>query len=97
MREALIVSTARTPIGRAYRGAFNNTMSPTMAGHVLKNAVSRAGLEGDEVEDVIMGSALQQGTQSSNVARMAVLRAGLPDSVPAMTIDRQCSLSLIHI
>ena len=97
MREALIVSTARTPIGRAYRGAFNNTMSPTMAGHVLKNAVSRAGLEGDEVEDVIMGSALQQGTQSSNVARMAVLRAGLPDSVPAMTIDRQCSSGMMAI
>ena len=92
MREAVIVSTARTPIGRAYRGAFNNTYSPTMAGHVLKHAVQRAGLEGGEVEDVIMGSALQQGTQSSNVARMATLRAGLPDSVSAMTIDRQCCL-----
>jgi len=97
MREALIVSTARTPIGRAYRGAFNTTFSPTMAGHVLKNAVERAGLEGGEVEDVIMGSALQQGTQSSNVARMAVLRAGLPDEVPAMTIDRQCSSGMMAI
>ena len=64
MREAVIVSTARTPIGRAYRGAFNNTSSPTLAGHVLKHAVQRAGLEGGEVEDVIMGCALQQGSQS---------------------------------
>ena len=97
MREAVIVSTARTPIGRAYRGAFNNTYSPTLAGHVLKHAVERAGLEGGEVEDVIMGSALQQGTQSSNVARMATLRAGLPDSVSAMTIDRQCSSGMMAI
>ena len=97
MREAVIVSTARTPIGRAYRGAFNNTSSPTLAGHVLKHAVQRAGLEGGEVEDVIMGCALQQGSQSSNVARMATLRAGLPDSVSAMTIDRQCSSGMMAI
>jgi len=97
MREAVIVSTARTPIGRAYRGAFNNTASPTLAGHVLKHAVQRAGLEGGEVEDVIMGAALQQGSQSSNVARMATLRAGLPDSVSAMTIDRQCSSGMMAI
>lgn len=97
MREAVIVSTARTPIGRAYRGAFNATFSPSLAGHVLKNAVARAGLEGGEVEDVIMGSALQQGTQSSNVARMATLRAGLPNTVSAMTIDRQCSSGMMAI
>lgn len=97
MREAVLVSTARTPIGRAYRGAFNTTFSPTLAGHVIKNAVERAGLEGSEVEDVIMGSALQQGTQSSNVARMAVLRAGLPETVSAMTIDRQCSSGMMAI
>ncbi len=97
MREAVLVSTARTPIGKAYRGAFNNTFSPTMAGHVIKNAVQRAGLEGGEVEDVIMGAALQQHTQSSNVARMATLRAGLPDSVSAMTIDRQCSSGMMAI
>lgn len=96
-REAVIVSTARTPIGRAYRGAFNNTYSPTLAGHAIKNAVQRAGLEGGEVEDVIMGSALQQGTQAQNVARLAVLRAGLPDSVSAMTIDRQCSSGMMAI
>ena len=97
MRDAVIVSTARTPIGRAYRGAFNNTFSPTLAGHVIKSAVERAGLEGGDVEDVIMGSALQQGTQGSNIARMAVLRAGLPDSVSAMSIDRQCSSGMMAI
>ena len=96
-KDAVLVSTARTPIGRAYRGAFNNTFSPTLAAHAIKHAVSRAGLEGGEVEDVIMGSALQQGSQSSNVARMAVLRAGLPDSVSAMTIDRQCSSGMMAI
>jgi len=96
-KDAVLVSTARTPIGRAYRGAFNDTHSPTLAAHAIKNAVSRAGLEGGEVEDVIMGSALQQGSQSSNVARMAVLRAGLPDSVSAMTIDRQCSSGMMAI
>ena len=97
MREAVIVSTARTPIGRAYRGAFNNTCSPTLAGHAISHAVKRAGLDGPEVEDVIMGSALQQGSQSSNVARMATLRAGMPDSVSAMTIDRQCSSGMMAI
>ena len=97
MREAVIVSTARTPIGKAYRGAFNNTTAQAMGGHVIKHAVERAGLEGGEVEDVIMGSALQQGTQSSNVARGAVLRAGLPDTVSAMTIDRQCSSGMMAI
>ena len=97
MREAVIVSTARTPIGRAYRGAFNNTCSPTLAAHAISHAVKRAGLDGPEVEDVIMGSALQQGSQSSNVARMATLRAGMPDSVSAMTIDRQCSSGMMAI
>lgn len=97
MREAVIVSTARTPIGRAYRGAFNNTCSPTLAAHAISHAVNRAGLEGKEIEDVILGSALQQGSQSSNVARMATFRAGLPNSVSAMTVDRQCSSGMMAI
>ncbi len=97
MREAVIVSTARTPIGRAYRGAFNNTCSPTLAAHAISHAVNRAGLEGNEIEDVILGSALQQGSQSSNVARMATFRAGLPNSVSAMTVDRQCSSGMMAI
>ena len=69
MREALIVSTARTPIGKAYRGAFNNTTSPTMGGHVIKHAVERAGIDSAEVEDVIMGAAIQMGSGFQNVAR----------------------------
>ena len=97
MREAVIVSTARTPIGKAYRGGFNNTASPTLAGHAVKAAVERAGIEGDRVEDCIIGSAMPQGTQSLNVARNVALRAGLPVSVAGMTIDRQCSSGLMAV
>ena len=97
MREAVIVSTARTPIGKAYRGAFNDTQAQELAGHAIKHAVERAGLEGGEVEDVILGAALQQGSQGSNVARQAALRAGLPTTVPGMSIDRQCSSGLMGI
>ena len=97
MREAVIVSTARTPIGKAYRGGFNNTASPTLAGHAVKAAVERAGIEGDRVEDCIIGSATPQGTQSLNVARNVALRAGLPVSVAGMTIDRQCSSGLMAV
>ena len=97
MREAVIVSTARTPIGRAYRGAFNNTPSPTLGGHVIAEAVSRAGLEGGEVEDVVMGAAMQQGYQANNVARNAALKAGLPVSVAAMSVDRQCASGMMAI
>ncbi|MBM6592323.1 acetyl-CoA C-acyltransferase [Brevibacterium sp. RIT 803] len=97
MREAVIVSTARTPIGKAYKGAFNNTQAQELAGHAISHAVSRAGLEGGEVDDVILGAALQQGSQSTNVARQAALRAGLPTTVPGMTIDRQCSSGLMGI
>lgn len=97
MRQAVIVSTARTPIGKAYRGAFNNTQAQELAAHAIWNAVQRAGLEGGEVEDVILGAALQQGSSGGNVARQAVLRAGLPDSVSGMTIDRQCSSGLMAI
>ena len=97
MREAIIVSTARTPIGKAYRGAFNNTQAQTLAGHAIREAVSRAGLEGGEIGDVVMGAALQQGSQGMNVARQAALRAGLPQSVAGQTIDRQCSSGLMAI
>ena len=97
MRSAVIVSTARTPIGRAYRGGFNNTPSPTLASHAIKAAVERAKIDGAEVEDVLMGAALQQGSQAGNVARTALLRAGLPVTVPGMTMDRQCSSGLMTI
>ena len=97
MREAVIVSTARTPIGRAYRGAFNNTESPTLAGHAIRHAVERAGLDPAEVEDVVMGCALPQGSQSPNIARLAALRAGLPVTVGGMTVDRQCSSGMMAI
>lgn len=97
MREAVIVSTARTPIGRAYRGAFNNTESPTLAGHAIKHAVERAGLGADEVEDVIMGCALPQGSQSPNIARLAALAGGLASTTGGMTVDRQCSSGMMAI
>ena len=97
MREAVIVSTARTPIGRAYRGAFNNTDSPTLAGHAIAHAVARAGLEPAEVEDVIMGCALPQGSQAPNIARLSALRAGLPVSTGGMTVDRQCASGMMAI
>lgn len=96
MREAVIVSTARTPIGRAYRGAFNATPSPTLAGHCIDEAVKRAGLEGGEVEDVNMGCAIQQGVQVT-VGRNAVLASNLPVTVPAQSIDRQCSSGMMAI
>lgn len=96
MREAVIISTARTPIGRAYRGAFNATGSPTLAGHCIDAAVKRAGIDGAEVDDVVMGCALQQGVQVT-IGRNAVLASGLPVTVPAMSIDRQCSSGMIAI
>src|SRR6476469_5727034 len=97
MREAVIVSTARTPIGKAFRGAFNNTESPTMGGHVIREAVRRAKLEPAEVEDVIMGAALQQGTQGFNTARQCLLVGGLPVTTSGMSMDRQCSSGLMAI
>ncbi len=97
MRSAVIVSTARTPIGKAYRGAFNDTQAQELGGHAISNAVSRAGIEGAEVEDVILGAALQQGSTGTNTARQSALRAGLPTSVSGMTIDRQCSSGLMAI
>ncbi|GAB3675664.1 acetyl-CoA C-acyltransferase [Salinisphaera aquimarina] len=97
MRQAVIVSTARTPIGKAYRGAFNNTQGQALGGHAIAEAVKRARLEGEHVDDVIMGAALQQGSTGQNVARQCALRAGLPTSVPGMTLDRQCASGLMGI
>ncbi|QHL91520.1 acetyl-CoA C-acyltransferase [Sphingomonas changnyeongensis] len=97
MRDAVIVSTARTPIGRAYRGAFNNLPSPTLAGHAISAAVARAGIDPAEVQDVVFGAALQQGHQAGNIARTALLRAGLPVTVSGMSVDRQCASGLMAI
>ena len=97
MREAVIVSAARTPIGKAYRGAYNNTGAPTLGSYSIKEAINRAGIDAAEVEDVVMGCAQQQGTQALNIGRLSGMAAGLPDSVPGMTIDRQCSSGLMAI
>jgi len=96
MRDAVIVSTARTPIGRAYRGAFNITPSPTLAAHAIRAAVERAGVDPAEIDDCIMGAALQQGVQTT-IGRTAPLRAGLPVSVAGMSLDRQCASGLMSI
>ena len=97
MREAVIVSTARTPIGKAYRGAFNDTTTPTMTKPVIEEAIRRAEVEPGEVDDVIMGAALQEGTQGFNVARQCAIAAGLPVTVSGQTIDRQCSSGLMSV
>ena len=97
MREAVIVSTARPPIGRAYRGAFNNTQAQTLGGHVIAEAVARAKVQPVEVEDVVIGAALQQGSTSFNIGRQSALRAGLPASVAGMSMDRQCASGLMAI
>ncbi len=97
MREAVIVSTARTPMGKAFRGAFNDTEAPALSGHVVEQAVKRAGIDGGEVDDVIIGCAAQQGTQGYNLGRLTATAAGLPNSVPGMTLDRQCSSGLMSI
>lgn len=96
-REAVIVATARTPIGKAYKGTFNNTPAPTLGGHAVRAAVERAGIEPERVDDCIMGCAMPQGTQSLNVARNIALRGGLPVTVSGMTIDRQCSSGLMAV
>jgi len=96
VRDALIVSTARTPIGRAYKGAFNATPSPTLAAHAIRAAVERAGIDPAEIDDVIIGAALQQGVQAT-IGRTAALRAGLPVTVAGMSIDRQCASGLMAI
>ena len=97
MRDAVIVSTARTPIGRAYKGAFNMTAGATLGAYSLKAAVERAGIDPAEVDDVLWGSALQQGNQAGNLARQVALRAGLPVTTSGMTMDRQCSSGLMTI
>ncbi|CCQ48116.1 acetyl-CoA acetyltransferases family protein [Pseudarthrobacter siccitolerans] len=97
MRQAVIVSTARTPIGKAYRGAFNDTSAQELAGHAIREAVARAQIDGAEVEDVVLGSAMQEGTTSMNIGRQAALRAGLPVTVAGMSIDRQCASGLMAI
>ena len=97
MKDAVIVSTARTPIGKAYRGAFNNTEAPTLAAHAIRSAVQRSGIDPAEVDDVILGCALQQGTSGTNVARQALLAAGLPVTVAGMSVDRQCSSGMMAI
>ena len=97
MREAVIVSAARTPIGKAYRGAFNNLEAPSLGAIPIAEAVSRAGVEPGDVDDVIMGCAMPQGTQFPNIGRLTALAAGLPTSVSGMTIDRQCSSGMMAI
>jgi len=97
VKEAVIVSTARTPIGKAYRGAFNNTQAQTLAAHPVREAVKRAGVDPAEVDDVILGCAMQQGSSGRNVARQALLAAGLPETVSGMTVDRQCSSGMMAI
>ncbi|MCF4166501.1 acetyl-CoA C-acyltransferase [Zavarzinia compransoris] len=94
MREAVIVSTARTPIAKAFRGAFNNTHGATLGGHVIQHAVARAGIEGGEIDDVYMGVGLPEGAAGHNVARNAAIRAGLPVTVSGATLNRFCSSGL---
>lgn len=97
MREAVIVSTARTPIGRAYRGAFNDTQAQQLGGHAIRHAVQRAGVDPAEIEDVVMGAALQQGSTGTNIGRQAALAAGLPVTTAGMSLDRQCASGLMAI
>ena len=97
MKDAVIVSTARTPIGVAFRGSLNHIKSPTMTAHAIRHAVERAGVEGGEIDDVVIGAVLTAGSAGMNVARLSALAAGLPVTVPGQTIDRQCSSGLMAI
>ncbi len=97
MNEAVIVAVARTPIGKAYRGAFNDTEAPTLGGHVIRAVVERSGVDGKDIDDVIMGAAAQQGTQAYNLGRLCTYTAGLPVDVSGMTVDRQCASGLMTI
>ncbi len=94
MKDAVIVSTARTPLAKSWKGAFNMTHGATLAGHVIQHAVARAGIEGAEIEDVLLGCGLPEGATGNNIARQAALRAGLPVSVSGMTVNRFCSSGL---
>jgi len=95
--DVVIVATARTPIAKAYRGAFNDTQPQELMGHAIKQAIIRAKIEASEIEDVHIGAALQQGSTGGNIARQSAIRAGLPTSVPGMSVDRQCSSGLMTI
>ena len=97
MREAVIVSVARTPIGKAYRGAFNDTEAPALSGHVAREAVARAGIDPASIEDVVMGCAGQQGTQGYNIGRLTAAAAGFSDAVAGMSLDRMCASGLMAI
>ena len=97
MTHALIVSTARTPLAKSWKGAFNMTHGATLGGHAVQHAIARAGLEAGEVEDVLMGCAFPEGTTGNNIARQIALRAGCPVSVPGITINRFCSSGLQSI
>src|SRR3990167_9514227 len=97
MREAVIVSSARTPIGKAYRGLFNDTAGASLGAIAIRAAGERAKVDPAEIDDVVMGSALSQGTTGSNIGRCAALAAGLPVTVSGMTMDRQCSSGLMAI
>ena len=97
MKEAVIVSAARTPIGKAYRGAFNNLEAPSLSSFAVKAAVQRAGVDPAEIDDVLFGASIQQGTQGSNLARQIAMASGLPASVSGMSLDRQCSSGVMTI
>jgi len=97
LREAVIVSVARTPIAKAFRGAYNDTEAPALSGHVARHAIERAKVDSAEVEDVVFGCSAQQGTQGYNIGRLTAAAAGLPETVPGMTIDRMCSSGLMAV
>ena len=97
MDQAVILSTARTPIGKAYRGTFNDTDAPTLASYAINASIAKAGIDPSEVEDVIMGAAVQQGTQGYNIGRLSAAASGLPIHVPGMSVDRQCASGLMAI
>jgi acetyl-CoA C-acetyltransferase len=97
MDQAVILSTARTPIGKAYRGTFNDTDAPTLASYAINASIAKAGIDPSEVEDVIMGAAVQQGTQGYNIGRLSAAASGLPSHVPGMSVDRQCASGLMAI
>ena len=97
LNDAVIVSTARTALTKSFRGSFNDTEAPVLGGHVVRAVVERAGIEPGSVEDVIMGAAAQQGTQSYNIGRLCAYTGGLPDTVPGMALDRMCASGLMSI
>src|SRR4051812_27360775 len=97
MKDAVIVSVARTAIGKAYRGAFNDTEAPVLGGHVVRAAIEKAGVDPADVDDCRIGAATQQGTQGYNIGRLCVHAAGLPNSIPGLSLDRKCGSGLMAI